>query len=185
MDKRIEDYLHLYLGCEGLYLSSYGVHGKKQVKAKFVGITSQRKLILVCYDKYGKEWGYDVVADYHEFVPAFRPPSDMTAEEAVKLCSIYSPEAFGDYRFSKWVAVRGEANFCYNVTNEKSDMSFHVDIKEMHIKVYEDGNDTYPSLENHTYFTEYLRMGFDLFGLIPAGLAIDKSQVAAPVVKFP
>ena len=88
MDKRIEDYLHLYLGCEGLYLSSYGVHGKKQVKAKFVGITSQRKLILVCYDKYGKEWGYDVVADYHEFVPAFRPPSDMTAEEAVKLCSI-------------------------------------------------------------------------------------------------
>lgn len=57
MDKRIENYLHLYLGCEGLYLAGYGVHGKKQVKAKFVGITSQRKLILVCYDKYGKEWG--------------------------------------------------------------------------------------------------------------------------------
>ena len=143
MDKRIEDYLHLYLGCDWQWEQHSGTY----------------------------ETGIYGTSLFNSF---------LLREVALKngiAKPIYSPEAFGDYRFSKWVAVRDEANFCYNVTNEKSDMSFHVDIEEMHIKVYEDGNDAYPGLENHTYFTEYLRMEFDVFSLIPAGLAIDKTKM--------
>ena len=124
-----------------------------------------------------KSFTHSVLLSENRVKPILRPLSDMTEEEAIKLCSIYSPEAFGDYRFSKWVAVRDEENFCYNVTNKKSDFSFSVDIEEMHIKVYDGGSDTYPSIEKHTYFTEYLCMGFDLFGLINRNLAIDKTKL--------
>lgn len=153
MDKRIEDYLHLYYGVQCFHTNDFYERTPFILDGRMI-------------DRWNENCELPL-----------RPLPDMTAEEAVKLCSIYSPEAFGDFRFSKWVAVRDEANFCYNVTNEKSDMSFHVDIEEMHIKVYEDGNDTCPGLENHTYFTEYLRMEFDVFGLIPAGLAIDKTKM--------
>ena len=161
MDKRIEDYLHLYLGCDWQWEQHSGTY-----ETGIYGTSLFNSFLL-----------REVALKNGIAKPILRHLHDMTVEEAVKLCSIYSPEAFGDYRFSKWVAVRDEANFCYNVTNEKSDMSFHVDIEEMHIKVYEDGNDAYPGLENHTYFTEYLRMGFDIFSLIPAGLAIDKTKM--------
>lgn len=138
MDKRIEDYLHLYLGCEGLYLAGYGVHGKKQVKAKFVGFTSQGKLILICYDITGKEWGYDVVADFYEFIPAIRPLSDMTEDEAIE-CIDYDPKIFIPF-------------------NEIS--------KDWRTKVLDADR-----------WRKLISKGFDLFGLIDAGLAIDKTKL--------
>lgn len=166
----LKDVLHFYIGCECIVSNKIDSVVCKVINVSYNGTGAY------CSGKTkdGRLFNYYGISNIK---PILRPLSDMTEEEAIKLCSVYSPEAFGDYRFSKWVAVRDEANFCYNVTNKKSDMSFSVDIEEMHIKVYEGGSDTYPSIEKHTYFTEYLCMGFDIFGLISKNLAIDKTKL--------
>lgn len=154
----IKEIIHLYLGCE-VEIS--------HPDAAFTRDTLDADLLSRL------ESDLAPVSSYYKL--RLRRLDSMDEAEAIKLCSLYSPEAFGDYRFSKWVAVKDEANFCYNVTNKNSDMSFSVDLEKMHIKVYEGGNDAYPGIENHTYLTEYLKMGFDVFGLIPSGQAIDKN----------
>ena len=172
MDKRIENYLHLYLGCEGLYLAGYGVHGKKQVKAKFVGITSQRKLILVCYDKYGKEWGYDVVADYHEFVPAFRSLSDIQNSELVEIIKQVSLFHLSECEFEfgedgeRWV----NALFGGKVIDSLKLVGDNVEMMN--------NNGSFSAINPISpVLVWFLKKGFDIFDLIPAGLAIDKTKM--------
>lgn len=207
MDKRIEDYLHLYLGCEGLYLAGYGVHGKKQVKAKFVGFTSQGKLILICYDITGKEWGYDVVADFYEFIPAIRPLSDMTEEEVIVLFNLgrglyhdNKIDAVKRYATNEFYLRKGVAEYifgyCDGFNNDVRVLSgYTFYIKQYYIKddlcVTDLGFTSTPShfnpikeidgfisCYNQTeIFIHLLKQGFDLFGLIDAGLAIDKTKL--------
>lgn len=160
--KQLKDYLHLYLDAQIRMLDKATGEWSKPIT-----LNSNVLNNILMYDG-GVNFSYQLL---------LRPLSDMTGKEAIEFCKAYSPDAFGDYRFSKWVATREEDNCCYNVTNEKSDMSFNVDIEKMHVKVYEGGEDTYPGIENHTYFLEYLKNGFDIFDLIPYGLAIDKTKL--------
>lgn len=155
MDKRIEDYLPLYLGCEGLYLASYGVSLKKQVKAKLVGITSQGKPILICYDKTGKEWGRDVISDFYEFILAIRPLSAMTVEIKILIAKV-----LGYYPYK------------YNELDSINSVGELFDQNGYWTKV------TNLSGSQWTKMINCLRKnGYDCDGLMGAGLAIDKTKL--------
>lgn len=147
--KDIKDYLHLYLGCEGQYYAGYGRHGKQWVKARLVGFTSQGKLILICYDKKGAEWGYDVVAGHDEFKPSLRRLSSITKEEVADLMGVD-----GFIKRGNWSSPFFQCEY-EDLENETH--SKHLYLSQM-------------SPEQTVFL---LSKGFDLFNLIDEGLAFD------------
>jgi hypothetical protein len=135
MNKKIEDYLHLYLGCEVKVLD-------------IDGQTFTDKVESVHDNKSGKgfsiyEFG-DCPFDNHEeyyqrIMPILRPLSDMTEEERIE-CKAESTVRFAAHSMQ------------------------------------------YEKLEPDQ-FIKLLSKGFDLFNLIPEGLAIDKTSLLTNQVK--
>jgi hypothetical protein len=101
------------------------------------------------------------------FKPLLRPLSDMTEEEAVALVL----EAVGaKAEFIKWHTESGEIG--------------GFEWQSDHYRKGQRHNTWYESFEPEG--TRYLlSRGFDLFGLIPAGLALDKTTYQSPQIQQP
>ena len=132
MEKKIIDYLHLYLPVEMIQVDN------GNIKQYF--LTS----IDLSYKVYGK--------------PILRPLSDMTEEEKIMLC-------------------------CMNLGNEwKPGHIIQTNDEDIAAMRVFDHKGNYKSLYipkariAHNNFLWLLKQGFDLFGLIDAGLAIDKTN---------
>lgn len=157
MKKQLSDYLHFYLGCD--------------VKSRDMGTIHPFTVI--------NEKTYKLLEN-GDFVLLLRPLSDMTKEECLEVCKLASPTAWGDYRFKKWIATPDPKNSdswkAYDVTNENSNYSFVVDLIDGDITLWDEG-DYENTLVNQNYRFWYLSKGFDLFNLIPEGIAIDKTKI--------
>lgn len=164
----IKDYQHLFLGSE--------------VKA----LDGGTMMYYLCgIDRDGtpifktQQGGYVTYLSNWKLV--LRPLSDMTEEEALKICSIVSPTIFGDYRYKKWTVSKDRdwdySQKYYDVKREGDSHSFTVDCIDGDVLLYDDNTYIDAPFMNFNYKFEYLKMHFDLFGLIDAGLAIDKTKI--------
>lgn len=157
--RNIKDYLHLYLGCE---VAGY----KDQVtRSKIVGFYSDT--IILSPHEYATPAGTftrpEMRVNINAVKPILRPLSDMTEDEGIEVC--------------KFIVVEKRQN--------------QIDLQELtssHIW-YIDGEMWYGDGVSEVYdkyikfnelsadqFRYMLSKGFDLFGLIDAGLAIDKTK---------
>ncbi len=81
--KKINDYIHLYLGCDGQ--AEFNYDGKVQcVNCKFTGMFYDGQLVVKCKDKNGIEWANSSMVFPDQFKPILRPLTDMTEEESLK-----------------------------------------------------------------------------------------------------
>ena len=150
MDKRIEDYLHLYLGCE----VEWGFEARKKI-GRLAGKD----------ERYG--WQIfdpsNAIVSYHPcrtdlLKIILRPLSDMTDEHINELWDTvgYNPE----YESPAYPGMT-KRKFLKRVFEENGN--------EQRIEI---------KFENAAIIQNFLRKkGYDCDGLIPAGLAIDKSQM--------
>lgn len=162
MDKKIEDYLHLYFGCE--VFDSFKLDGKEYSQTIKLSVSNF-------------QWVCDcIVGGRHRLI--LRPLSDMTEEEVLELCKTASPVIFGDYRFAKWEVERSPHEICHwTVTNKNSIDYFNISSTDGDVDIYAKDGQPDPTNIDNNYRFWYLKKGFDLFGLIDAGLAIDKTKL--------
>jgi hypothetical protein len=166
--KDIKDYLHLYLGCDvettvkGKYVHPYGSVGISVVDAD-----SYENLIrhLKFKEAYQKD-GYNDY-DWVSVKPILRPLSDMTEEEAWEFVGGKSDQLYDDLKIDKIDKTGIVISYVINAGDEGS----------------------FPQSHKFDFFAlgpEQLRRllsrGFDLFNLIPEGLAIDKTTIQKPEV---
>ncbi len=181
-EKKLEDYLHLYLGCEVQFVfetrSEYP-HLKHDLRiGQMVGIKKNgyAKRVEIIMDN---GTFHDVAFEEAKLV--LRPLSDIKEEEVLKMCSIVSPTIFGDFRYNKWkVAIEREwdsAQKNYTVVREGDSHSFEVDCIDGDIFLWDEHQYIDAPYMNFNYKFEYLKKGFDIFGLIEAGLAVDKTTL--------
>ena len=150
MDKRIEDYLHLYLGCE----VEWGFEARKKI-GRLAGKD----------ERYG--WQIfdpsNAIVSYHPcrtdlLKIILRPLSDMTDEHINELWDTvgYNPE----YVSPAYPGMT-KRKFLKRVFEENGN--------EQRIEI---------KFENAAIIQNFLRKkGYDCDGLIPAGLAIDKTKM--------
>mgnify|MGYP003510112592 FL=1 len=150
MDKRIEDYLHLYLGCE----VEWGFEARKKI-GRLAGKD----------ERYG--WQIfdpsNAIVSYHPcrtdlLKIILRPLSDMTDEHINELWDTvgYNPE----YESPAYPGMT-KRKFLKRVFEENGN--------EQRIEI---------KFENAAIIQNFLRKkGYDCDGLIPAGLAIDKTKM--------
>jgi hypothetical protein len=129
MEKKIQDYLHLYLGCECVWQDSRAEitnngKGKLTEIGKRIAVIESKGELAECMP--------------FEAKPILRPLSDMTEEEEDKF-------------YSFWSGSCSTGNLKLSIEREAQATMF--------------------LLSKH----------FDLFGLIPAGLAIDATKVKEAV----
>jgi hypothetical protein len=160
MNKKIEDYLHLYLGCEVKVLD-------------IDGQTFTDKVESVHDNKSGKgfsiyEFG-DCPFDNHEeyyqrIMPILRPLSDMTDGEKIFIISNYIKPGWT----GKQLLEDNEDDWAMRVRHiEHGEKSVYVSKKKF-----------------EPWLLKYLlSKGFDLFGLIEAGLAIETPSLLTNQVK--
>jgi|SRR6185503_12902026 len=175
MNKEIKDYLHLYLGA---------------------------KMLVEIIDHEGYNWSKprETAIDAHALselyrtvwrnpTPILRPLSDMTEEVAVCVAKlIYSPNGT-DYVFSfqpydakmyedaaELVRVRFKgAVFADKIENLM--VEIYKDFSCYSFYCREDGAHSLPMRNQHEITRYLLSKHFDLFGLIEAGLALDKTKI--------
>jgi len=172
--KELKKYLHLYLGCQLLVLKTNDIVSFDDLDG------GQTWPIWTRDKKYCSPKGCCANGfRFSEIKPILRPLSDMTEKEALEVCKLASPTAWGDYRFKKWTATLDPKSNnswkAYDVKNENSPYSFIVDMIDGDITLWDEG-DYENSLLNQNYRFWYLTKHFDLFGLIEAGLAIDQTK---------
>lgn len=163
MKKELSDYINLYFGCDvvGTYNDASGSRGI------LTGVTNGG---TECEIQFYEEDGFNVSEspefnDTKEVKLILRPLIDMTPQEA------------GDY-----------AEF-YNNGKKIPDQA-EVEIKphesgSVHVSIQLDGNGISlfpggPHGDRSEAFRYLLSRGFDLFGLIPEGMAIDKTKMNEP-----
>ena len=130
-EKKIEDYMHHYLGCEVLVSNKI----ETLVHVGLLGNDSQRFHTIQKYQSFTNEWKED-----NKLI--LRTLSSMTQEERDII----------DFEYGS-----GSGNLSDSLMNEK--------LYQLRIE------DTFE-------ITRYLlSSGFDIFGLIEAGVAIDKSKL--------
>jgi hypothetical protein len=162
MKKKLEDYLHLYLGCEVEFVFETRTGGKENRTGRIERIGKNG--VVKDVDIFGANGAYIKRAD--EVKPILRPLSDMTEEEAIELTKLTAWKYYGGHpservyktyknAFGQLVVSWGEHHREKNVPITKS--SFYPE--------------EIPWL---------LSKGFDLFNLIHEGLAIDKSTTTTP-----
>ncbi len=153
--KKIENYLHLYLGCEVLVTDIDGQTFKDRVES-------------VINDNEGKKFSIYEFGDcpfndheeyYQKVQPILRPLSDMTEEEARGYADCYMNYITDDVPVK--VVVRETGSVKISIGNEDHGAS-----------LFPAG----PHGDKPEAFRFLLSKGFDLFGLIEAGLAIDKTK---------
>lgn len=149
MDKKITDYLHLYLGCEVEWWNGSGVY------------------VLDPY--YLSEIAEDDL--WEKTKPILRPLSDMTEEEMKELWKIVFNRTFPpsgriessylqDKRNPRWILMSGVERLGIQLNGDIwADSDLH----------------NWP-MNPHLNTLYMLKKHFDLFGLIEAGLAIDKTK---------
>jgi hypothetical protein len=179
-DKTVKDYLHLYIGCDVRIARPSGLSVEKFTAARL----HELHTIL------DKSW------DLHK--PILRPLSDLKNDEIIQLVKILlSKEDVhvvidrGDQEDSDFILAT------YNTVYPENDFDRgRFDILTMQLTIsnirhpfsiqnnwnYTKGNSTGVSneeLHNCHEMTRYLlSRGFDLFNLIPEGLAIDKTKLS-------
>jgi hypothetical protein len=137
---KLQDYLHLYIGCEGI----------AETIAKF-----KTRLVISNHTNDMRD-GVDLEdAIQYNFKPILRPLSDMTEEEFREIFNPIQPKDVADE-----------------------------DFKDAMQNLIENGIDAFDfdGMSAQTVFEltrKLLSKHFDLFGLIEAGLAIDKTKEAA------
>lgn len=147
MEKQLKDYLHLYLGCELI-----GIHPDDDTERKgyLTGIHGEYEAEIQFFNEDGvnvsEEPAYNM---FDQIKLSLRPLSSMTMEELIELEPIISPEK----TFS---------------AQEREDAI--EDIKEKGIDSIEFGDED-PRVV-FELFRWFLSKHFDIFELIPAGLAI-------------
>lgn len=130
MEKKIEDYIHLYLGCEVLTHKNK-IHHLTDVCS--IGGDFQKYHTIGKFDSFPTDWNID-----NKLV--LRPLSDIKEEEDQE--------------------INAEFGSRYLVENLKEGKYYAIDIHQQ-----------------FDVTKRLLRMGFDLFGLIESGLAIDKTKI--------
>jgi hypothetical protein len=177
--KKIEDYLHLYLGCEvrtndrplGNGQTHYGRTGT------FIGFTDHTRISCRIAHRAGPEGCINTFL----LRPLLRPLSDMTEEEALHCVGIayhsvydHAPEFIRtemvDSNNEAGAIVCEEPGWKYGFSVTKTGIDFSANGDFLHIPVFE--------------ITRYLlSKGFDLFGLFEAGLAIETPSLLTNQVK--
>lgn len=148
--KKIEDYLFLYLGCEATVWDEDEGDGF----GVLTGIHGEYQAEIQLIEN-GNASEHPEYYEYKNVKPILRPLSDMTEEE--------------------------QKQFCAN--------EFNVDIKEIYELVNVEGNIQFRVQQKYGIhlcafksispisFIFFLKQGFDLFNLIPDGLALDKNKL--------
>jgi hypothetical protein len=158
-EKKTSDYLHLYLPCEAFEV----INGK---------VINKRITIKPHMLEY-------VLTGTCEYKPILRPLSSMTEDEAKSIHSIQfggHPNVYTYYEFDIRRAGNGWSVIRLDCMNTKLIITDHGNLWKT---IEEDNNP--PHVEPMQYQNEILRFllskCFDLFELIPAGLAIDKNTL--------
>lgn len=151
MTKDIKDYLHIHLGCQ--ICTGTGNVTLIAVQ-KETASTVFRVIVLNGNQIHEIEWNNDCRL-------ALRPLSDMTEEEA----RVILPDMPTENKLIEWGYYNeySEGNVFYQYLKKAED--------ERLISILED------SLGVPEHWLSLLSKGFDLFGLIDAGLAIDKTKI--------
>lgn len=138
-EKNIEDYLHLYLGCEVVIQKSFTGFGRYLVKGDKVVLNT--KLLM----ELGEDGNCTYTPNYIK--PILRNLNDMTEEEKLQLAYNHA------YPHVKFSSKESALNSMYGRYGSKW------------FTAYQDE------------FLFLLSKHFDLFGLIEAGIAIDKTTL--------
>jgi hypothetical protein len=162
MEQRIENYLHFYLGCEC----------KLKMVPRIGGLSGTMKLEchLLCAATAPTKKD-----DKVEVVLLLRPLSDMTEEELrCYVNSIYNDIYSMDVEIKELSKVQennavGAIVFCED--EERIGLTINIDRG-----IVFSSNGTELMVEQFKYTKQLLSQGFDLFNLIEAGLALDKTE---------
>jgi hypothetical protein len=146
--KKIEDYIHLYIGCEVMFCAIEGV----PYKCKLVGVTTDsegaHRIQLAEIEDDG-ELG-SIFWDHLEFIdPILRPLDSMTEEEAIELLCLTVPTTYVDVK---------KGGIAYGTEEAGVEYLFFASI-------------------DASRFKWLLSKGFDLFGLITDGLALNRNTI--------
>lgn len=182
MEKKIIDYAHLYIGCT---VQSYW--GTTSEKVTLVGVAEG----ILIYDFWRDEtevahsWDATLESEHPDKL-LLRPLSSMTEEEIKEVLFIImdSPVHLDkDSRFTK-----AEFDNCIDsIEPDDNAIVVHFSLRCIELKLYisehsglirlydEDDKEQYFEF-NPMLFKCLLSKGFDLFGLIEAGLAIDSTK---------
>lgn len=176
--KDLKDYLHFYLGCEVLYKGK--VYDLFQIDSTFAHIWKKNRSATVCEPT------------IHNVKPLLRPLSSMTQSEAdyfAWLCMDSEYHLEVDSRITQ-EEIQTELAKNDDGLMLDADVEIYIGVSvrcfegavviktDGSIAVYDEDKETYQSVDNIAFKVLYLlKQGFDLFGLIPAGLAIDSTTL--------
>jgi hypothetical protein len=153
--KKIEDYLHLYLPVR-VELNNGGSKVYNRTAVAVGNMDDEYRYVTLRLGKGAKSFTHSILfSEPDRIKPILRPLSDMTEDERTILCLA----TFPDYKQANDIRKHEEG---YMFRNENG------------IKCYMSMNHFNPIL-----FIWLLKNHFDLFGLIEAGLAIDKTKTEA------
>lgn len=155
MEKKLSDYLHLYLGVDC-------VHPCDAAPFKFIGINEKGKPVLngdwsggTHPQTAGLSW-----CEWEDFKPLLRSLSSMTEEEKIILLALNMPNGWQPGHLIE--------------TNEDDIAAMRIfDMNGNYKSLYIPKNKVSPN-----NFLWLIKNSFDLFDLIPSGLAIDSTTQA-------
>lgn len=153
--KEIKDYLHLYLGCDGIVIVNYSVTPElktREVSCKLKGVVDD-VVYVQCYDVDGIKWDNIDSFSSKTFKPILRPLSDMSDEE-MKQCVLVK------YNMRNTLKTT-------NLIGNKIQWTASGFIPDGEIDLLNASSEIFRFL---------LSKHFDLFGLIESGLAIDATK---------
>jgi hypothetical protein len=159
--KDIKDYLHLYLDCEAMY----GGYGDPERLVKIIGASLKDGVQF----QFADNGEVDVDKAHEWFKPILRPLSDMTEKEAKELYKV-SPYSKGEWLINSVVVKENIKGFEPNIvkinwSGQQGATGYGAGTEYLYFNKLE--------AEQHRWL---LNKGFDIFELIPAGLAIDKTK---------
>lgn len=164
--KEIKDYLHLYLGCECVTDD-----GRTGWFAGFDICEKDYSIVMITVRFPGEEEDWSVLNDNDEcdrIKLVLRPLSDMTEEEAAHIGQL----VYGKPDSVKWRIEH--KNGYLKIYRKHYQKAITIDYASADLDFY-DGDELDTSLRQIEIFQYLLSKSFDLFGLIDAGLAIDKT----------
>ncbi len=170
MEKKIEDYLHLYLGCE---CKSQGQEKDGTLKLTGVSYESMRDILWAYFDN--EDDSYAVAPDVCLIL---RPLSDMTEEERDEFWIFI----FRGFNYPSGKKFNGITRFIdKSTTNPVPRWVLMQGVERVGIEwdghVWAD-SDLHPWMFNRAEVTLWLlKKSFDLFELIENNLALDKTKL--------
>lgn len=164
---KLQDYIKYYIGCR-VEAYPYGWQQKRTECGKLVGI-GIHDIVNIKFDTWQSV--ADVSISCVKII--LRRLEDMTEEEAEQLAMIYSGAK--SVERTKGVANNWHYYFCYFGENEEGELLIiAADGCAWYAHYFDEDQPGHRNIvDEHKAFHYLLRQGFDLFGLITAGLAID------------